>query len=136
MVSSTKPRSRKTLSPACLRGVHVLLVEDAWQVGEALKDLLQSMGATVAGPAATTGEANRLISDRSPDVALVDFRLRGDDVADNLIQRLNGLGVRVVVISGCEVLPPSTGCVAAFLKKPFTEEQLLATLQPLIAPAS
>ena len=133
MVAASKHSSRKAPSPDDLRGVHILLVEDAWQVGEALKDLLQLMGATVAGPAATTSEANGLLSDRSPHIALVDFRLRGDDLADTLIHRLNELGVRVVVISGCEVLPASTGKVDAFLKKPFTEEQLLATLQSLIA---
>ena len=34
-------------------------------------------GAEVVGPAATTTEAERLLSEHAPDVALVDFHLRG-----------------------------------------------------------
>jgi DNA-binding NtrC family response regulator len=133
MVSSSNHSARKAVPIDGLRGVRVLLVEDAWQVGQSLKDLLQRMGATVAGPAATTDEADRLISDDVPHIALVDFHLRGHDLADRLIHRLNELGVIVVVISGYEVLPASTGSVAAFLRKPFTDEQLLAILYRFIA---
>jgi CheY-like chemotaxis protein len=136
MVSSSNHGSRKALPDDELKGVNILLVEDSWHIGEALKDLLQRMGATVAGPVASTGEASRLLTVHSFHVALVDYRLRGDDLAGNLIRHLNELGVSVVVISGCEALPVSAGCVAAFLRKPFTEEQLLAALQPLRARAS
>ena len=38
----------------------------------ALKNLLPDWGADVAGPVATTVEAERLISEHAPDVALVD----------------------------------------------------------------
>jgi DNA-binding response OmpR family regulator len=133
MVSSSNHSARKAVPLDGLRGVHILLVEDAWQVGQGLKDLLQRTGATVAGPAATTVQADRLIAVGRPHIALVDFHLRGDDLADRLIHRLNDLGVIVVVISGYEMLPGSTGKVAAFLRKPFTDEQLLATLYRLIA---
>jgi CheY-like chemotaxis protein len=37
-----------------LRGLEILLVEDSWSVGEAMKDLLELLGAVVVGPAATT----------------------------------------------------------------------------------
>jgi DNA-binding NtrC family response regulator len=115
-----------------LDGLHVLLVEDTWQVGEAIKGLLQAMGAEVAGPAATTAEADRLLSERTPDAALVDFCLRGGELADSLIDRLNDRGVSVIVISGYEVLPAPTAQTVAILRKPFTDTQLLATLKPLV----
>jgi DNA-binding NtrC family response regulator len=121
------------LSPGDLNGLHILLVEDTWHVGEAIKDVLQFMGAEVAGPAATAAEAESLLSERVPDAALVDFCLRDDEFADVLIDRLNERGVHVVVTSGYEVLPTPAVKAAAFLKKPFTNTQLLATLQPLIA---
>jgi DNA-binding NtrC family response regulator len=121
------------LSPGDLNGLHILLVEDTWHVGEAIKDVLQFMGAEVAGPAATAAEAESLLSERVPDAALVDFCLRDDEFADVLIDRLNERGVHVVVTSGYEVLPSPAVKAAAFLKKPFTNTQLLATLQPLIA---
>ena len=59
-----------------LRGLEILLVEDSWVVGEAMKGLLELLGANVVGPAATTAEAERL-PEHAPDVALVDFHLRG-----------------------------------------------------------
>ena len=134
MVSSKHRNSRKAISPGDLKGSHIVLVEDSWQVGEHLKGLLQSAGATVAGPAATVVEADRLASERRPEVALVDFRLRRGELADALIHRLSEQGVSVVVISGYEVHPASKVRAAALLKKPFTDNQLLATLQALIKP--
>jgi hypothetical protein len=40
-----------------LKGVRVLIVEDAWQVAKALKSTLEQMGMHVLGPAATTAQA-------------------------------------------------------------------------------
>ena len=116
-----------------LQGVHVLLVEDSWHLGVAMKRLLQLHGADVAGPAATTAEAERLIAERVPDVALVDFNLRDDERADGLIDRLHDQGVPIVVASGYAVFPMAPEKVAAILQKPITESQLLATLRPLVA---
>ena len=116
-----------------LQGVHVLLVEDSWHLGVAMKRLLALHGADVAGPAATTAEAERLIAERVPDVALVDFNLRDDERADGLIDRLHDQGVPIVVVSGYAVFPMAPEKVAAILQKPITESQLLATLRPLVA---
>jgi hypothetical protein len=50
-----------------LRGLKILLVEDSVIVGEAIKDLLELLGADVVGPAATTAEAERLLlSEHAP----------------------------------------------------------------------
>ena len=116
-----------------LKGVRILLVEDSWHLGVAMKNLLQVLGADVAGPAATAAEAERLLLEQPPDVALVDFHLRDDERADALIDRLHDRGVRVVVISGYSVVPLAPEKVVAILKKPVTQSQLLATLRPLVA---
>jgi DNA-binding NarL/FixJ family response regulator len=116
-----------------LKGLRILLVEDSWHVGEALKEVLASLGSEVAGPAATVAEAECLLSERTPDVALVDIYLRDGELAMDLIDRLNGQDVRVIVISGYEALPALATKVAGFLRKPFTSPQLLAALQPVIA---
>jgi DNA-binding NarL/FixJ family response regulator len=63
----------------------------------ALKSLLQALGADVDGPAATTAEAERLVSEHAPDVALVDFNLREGERAYGLIDRLLDQGIRVVM---------------------------------------
>jgi DNA-binding response OmpR family regulator len=114
-----------------LNGVRILVVEDCWHVGSAVKSLLQACGADVAGPAATTAAAERLISEQIADVALVDLSLRGGERADVLIDQLHDRGVRVIVITGYAALAP--GKAAAILQKPIDEAELLACLRAVMA---
>jgi DNA-binding response OmpR family regulator len=115
-----------------LRGLNVLLVEDSWNVGAAVKHILELLGADVAGPAATKAEAERLLAERSPDIALVDFHLRGGELADGLITLLHAQDVPVIVTSGSSEFSPPGLEVETILEKPFTEAQLLASLRPLL----
>src|SRR5262245_18691543 len=71
-----------------LTGLDVLLVEDSWDVGQAVRALLELCGATVAGPAATIADAELLLARHLPDVAIVDLDLRGGERSDSLIGRL------------------------------------------------
>ena len=121
-----------------LKGVRILLVEDSWHVGKAMKTLLQLLGAEVAGPAATGAEADRLCSEQVPDLALVDFHLRGGELATGLIDRLHDRGVPVVVITGYAVLPVTSKNVVTILQKPVSKDLLLATIRSFTArrPAS
>jgi CheY-like chemotaxis protein len=116
-----------------LQGVGILLVEDSWHVGKAMKGLLRVLGADVAGPAATTADAARLVAERTPDVAIVDINLRDGERSNNLIDRLQEQRIPVIVVTGyAEVsLPP--GKAEAILQKPVSKEQLLAILRPIIA---
>ena len=114
-----------------LNGVRILVVEDCWHVGSAVKSLLQACGADVAGPVATTAAAEHLICDQTPDVALVDFCLRGGERAGALIDQLHDRGVRVIVITGYAALGP--GKAAAILQKPIDEAQLLECLRSVAA---
>jgi CheY-like chemotaxis protein len=120
--------------PDDLSGLEILLVEDSWVAGEAMKDLLELLGADVVGPTATTAEAERLLSKHAPDVALVDFHLRGGELSYSLIARLHEQGVPVILISGSSeslsLLPVEA---ATILEKPFSEAQLLASLRPVLA---
>jgi CheY-like chemotaxis protein len=116
-----------------LKGVTILLVEDSWHLGIALKNLLKAWGAEVAGPVATAAEADRMTSEQRPAVALVDLNLRGGERAYDLIDRLHERGIPVIVTSGYEVLPRPPGKAVAVLQKPFGEAQLLALLRPLTA---
>ena len=116
-----------------LKGLGILLVEDSWQVGKAMKTLLQLLGADVAGPAATTADAQQLLAEHAPDVALVDVNLRDGELAYDLIDRLHEKGVPTIVITGYAVLPLSPMKAAAVLQKPVSSVQLLAALRPLLA---
>src|SRR5262245_16093439 len=121
---------RPDAEPARLDGVRILIVEDSWSLATAVQSLRRAWGADVLGPAATTADAMRLISERVPDVALVDINLRNDERADGLVDHLHDRGIRVVVMSGyAEIrLPPEK--VAAILPKPVREAELLASLRP------
>ena len=114
-----------------LKGMRILLVEDSWQLGMALKSLLRSFDAEVDGPVATTSDAERLISERVPDAAIIDVNLRQGERSYGLIDRLVGQGVPVVVTSGYSDLP-TVPAKAHILEKPISEEKLIAILRSVI----
>jgi CheY-like chemotaxis protein len=133
MTSSNAYDSCGAGSSDYLNGSRILLVEDSPDVGKAVKSLLELLGADVAGPAVTAAEAERLLSEHSPDVALVDFHLRGGELAYDLIAWLHDQGVPVIVVSGSEMPELPLVKAAGILEKPFTVAQLLVNLRPLIA---
>ncbi len=98
-----------------------------------MKTLLRVLGADVAGPAATTADAERLVAERPPDVAIVDINLREGERADNLIDRLHEQGVPVIVVTGYAEAALLPGKAEAILQKPVSKDQLLAILRPIIA---
>jgi DNA-binding NtrC family response regulator len=116
-----------------LKGTHILLVEDSWHVGNAIKRLLRTLGADVAGPAATVVDAERLVAERTPDVAIVDINLRDGERANHLIDRLHEQRIPVVVMTGYTAVALPPGKVEAILQKPVSEEMFLAILRPIIA---
>lgn len=117
-----------------LNGLDILLVEDSRDVGEAVKTLLELCGAHVDGPAANTAEAEGLLAAHRPDVALVDFHLRGGEHSYDLITRLRAQGVPVIVLSGSfEISPLPSLEGTTILEKPVGEAELLAQLSPFIA---
>lgn len=117
-----------------LKGLDVLLVEDSQDVGETVRALLESWGANVAGPAATTAEAATLIAQHLPDVALVDFHLKGGELSYGLIASLRARGVPVVMLSGSfEYFPLPSIEGTIMLEKPFSEGLLFAHLSRLYA---
>jgi len=132
-MNSSNARGSPETESADLTGVCILVVEDSWQIGMAMKNLLTALGADVTGPAATTSDAERLISEQTPDVAIIDFNLRGGELAHGLIDRLNERGIRVIVVSGYSVLPLPPGKTEAILQKPVVEAQLIAALRPVMA---
>jgi len=114
---------------SALKGMRILVVEDSWQVAVALKRLLQTLGAEAVGPVACTSDAERVISERLPDAAIVDINLRAGERAYGLIDQLLDKGVRVVVTSGYSNLSNLPAKVAGVLQKPVEAAQLLSVLQ-------
>ena len=118
----------EALSDADLGGVRVLIVEDHWHIAIALKTLLDDTGAGVIGPAATVAEAERLLAEQEPDLAVVDINLKGE-MAYALIDELHEQGVRLVIVTGYAVLPQAMQKIAVVVHKPFNEPELLAALR-------
>ena len=116
-----------------LKGARILLVEDSWQLGNAMKRLLRVMGADVAGPAANIADAERLLAEHTPDVAIVDINLRDGERANGLIDRLQEQRIPVIVVSGYADVSLPPGKAEAILQKPVSMEQFLAALRPIIA---
>jgi DNA-binding NtrC family response regulator len=108
-----------------LTGVRILLVEDSWNVGVAVKSLLRAFGADVSGPVATAAEAEQLIAQQIPDVGIVDFNLRGGELALDLIDSMNMQGIRVIVLFGYSNLPLLPGQAANVLKSRSSKPSLL-----------
>jgi DNA-binding response OmpR family regulator len=133
MPSSADENSDKT-DRSLLQGVRVLVVEDTWHVAKALKAVLEQLGMRVSGPAATTDQAKRLMSDEKPDIAVVDINLRRE-MAFGLIEEMHEQGVRVLVSSGCAMPLLPEGKVAAMLQKPYSAAQLLSALQGMMSDA-
>ena len=115
-----------------LQGLEILLVEDSRSVADALKQHLELLGAQVTGPAATIAEATKLIIERLPDVAFVDFHLRGGD-SSGLIAQLRKKGVPVIVLSGSFEFPASASLEGVtMVEKPISEAQILQYLKPIL----
>jgi DNA-binding NtrC family response regulator len=108
--------------------MRILLVEDSWQLGMALKSLLRSFEAEVDGPVATTADAEHLISAHVPNAAVVDVNLRHGERSYGLIDKLIDRGVPVIVTSGYSDLP-MVPAKAHVLEKPISEEKLIAILR-------
>ena len=71
-----------------------------------------------------------MISERNPNVAIVDITLRGGEQSHSLIDRLCDKGIRVVVVTGDPDVSMPLGRAAVILHKPMKEESLLASLRP------
>jgi DNA-binding response OmpR family regulator len=108
--------------------MRVLLVEDSWQVADALKLLLEKTGLIVSGPVATAKEAQALVAAHAPQLAIVDVNLKGE-MAYALMDWLHQRGIKVLVISGYADLPRPLRKFGAILHKPFTADALLTTLR-------
>ena len=124
-----KPNS--TFDPSVLRGVSILVVEDAWHVAKAMKGMLEQLGMNVLGPAATMAEARRLLATQRPRAALVDVNLRGE-MAWDLIDDLREQGIDVVVMSGYALPDASRDRLMTYLQKPFDATELMAALCAIV----
>jgi CheY-like chemotaxis protein len=114
-----------------LRGVRVLVVEDSYVVARAIQSLLEEIGMVVVGPVATSIDAERLLVERSPELAIVDIHLKGERSL-HLIEHLQQDGIPVLAMSGLAAYTRVSGA-SALLQKPFSGSDLLTALNGICA---
>jgi DNA-binding NarL/FixJ family response regulator len=104
---------------AALTGLRVLVVEDEFLIALDLGSILDRLGCTVLGPAATVHEALHLLAADPPDVALLDLNLfdgRSTPVAEALVAR----GVPFAVVSAYAAAPEPVFDGVETVAKPHT----------------
>ncbi|MFC3713818.1 response regulator [Sphingoaurantiacus capsulatus] len=107
------------MSDVALNGCRVLVVEDEVLIGMVLEDILDMLGCTLAGSAATMGEAWKAAESAAFDIAILDVNVGADSVyplADKLLER----GVPIVFATGSapESLPARFSACTV-LEKPY-----------------
>lgn len=112
---------------AVLKGLPVLVVEDAWQVAKAMKGLLEQYEIDVIGPVATAADALYRLAIRKPRVALVDVNLKGE-LAWDLIDSLCEQDIEVIVISGYPQPKTPKRASMVHLQKPYDAADLISAL--------
>jgi DNA-binding response OmpR family regulator len=113
-----------------LKGLRVLVVEDEPLIAELVNEMLIDLGCVPVGPAATLDNAQALAATENLDAALLDVRLKGQDVFP-LAQALLDRKIHIVFMSGLagHSLPPQWQHCRS-IGKPFSREEVAAALQP------
>jgi CheY-like chemotaxis protein len=116
----------------------VLVVDDEVLIAELWCMMLEEMGMTVCGRAATAASAIAMARTFRPKVVLMDVRLRGElDGVDAALAIQQATDSRVIFITGSK--EPSTtarielGHPAAVLFKPVSERQLQVAVRAAMA---
>ena len=107
--------------------MRVLIVEDSWHVAKALTSLLTDIGMVVIGPISTSAEAQPLVAERQPELAVVGLNLKGE-MAFDLVDGLHERGLRVIVLTGYLGSGKPLDKANAILQKPYDAQELLATM--------
>ena len=120
-----------------LQHCRILVVEDEYAIAASLGDALQSVGATVVGPAPSVEIALRTIeTEPRIDGAIVDINL-GGAMADAVADRLLALNIPFIFTSGYEDAalrkryPRITNC-----QKPYAFERIEEALLGAMSGAS
>jgi two-component system, response regulator PdtaR len=133
--------SRAVRKEEAAGGRRILIVEDEILLARDTSYMLRDMGCIVVGIAATAEEAVSQAGTFHPDLVLMDIRLKGlrdgIDAAEE-IHHLFGLSVVFVTAQSDEAILDRAKAThpAAFLFKPFAEEDLFRTLRNVGLPAA
>lgn len=108
-----------------LKGLRILVVEDAFLIADLLCDALESHGCEVVGPASNIDKGLQMARDKPLDGAFLDINLAGD-LCFPIAAALHERGVPFLFLTGYDdptVIPPDFRGVRR-LRKPFDPEEV------------
>lgn len=116
-----------------LAGRKVLILEDDYYLATDLQQALESAGATVIGPCPDAPDALRLMSEESPDCAILDVNL-GDGPSYAVPRELARQGVPFAFVTGYDrnVIPQEFS-EAERLEKPVGPRKIASVAARLVA---
>jgi DNA-binding NtrC family response regulator len=127
------PPATGSNAPTSLLRLRVLVVEDSWNVANALKAILEKAGATVLGPVPSVDAALAFIRSEPVSVALVDMNLQ-ESFADDVITELVKRRIPFVIVTAYETLPTNADQFAAgVIRKPVIDAELIGLLSRFVA---
>lgn len=114
--------------------IQVLIVEDEFIIADYIQDCLLNLGYDVAGICSSYDEAVTALQNYQPDIAIIDITIKGEkngiDIANHISQSLDipfifasSHGDKGTIDKAKQTRP------AAYLIKPFTEEDLYAAIE-------
>lgn len=116
-----------------LQGLRVLVVEDEGPVAMLIEDMLEDLGCTVAGSAASVEEAMRLVDAGGYDLALLDVNIAGRTVLP-VAEALRRRGAPFAIASGYGAAGvPDSLRGAPIIQKPFRSADLESALSQALA---
>jgi DNA-binding NtrC family response regulator len=119
--------------PSSLLRLRVLVIEDSWNVANAIKAMLEKAGASVLGPVPSVGAALAIIRNEVVSVALVDMNLR-ESFADDVITELVSRRIPYVIVTAYETLPTNADQHAAgVVRKPVDPIELINLVGRFVA---
>jgi len=112
-----------------------MVVEDSGVLCCMLEEILNGAGCQLAGPFTRVEQALEAAKTKQLDAALLDIRVRGQLVSP-VAEELERQGVPILLTSAYHVddIPRPLRQAAAFLRKPFTEDDVLERLSEILAP--
>jgi CheY-like chemotaxis protein len=113
----------------------VLVVEDDSILAYVLERILSKAGHKVVGTAASFAKAVSIASTAPPELALVDFHLRGPENGALVAQRLRQLGTKIIYVTASAEQVRLIDGVTEIVTKPFKDDVLLEAVERVIASA-
>lgn len=117
---------------------NVLVVDDALFVRQTIKRMLEANGHTMIGEADSGRLALKRYEELEPDVVLLDITMPGMSGIE-VLKKLKAINMKAKVIICSSIgqqaiIAEAIQCGAAdFIVKPFKEEQVIASLEKVLA---